>query len=57
MDGEGAMGLGGGCALLEEVVARFKDDVAESSDGIASSIGGPSVSLLLGIADIESVVL
>jgi len=52
------MGLGGGCALLEDVVfATSKGEVVEPCDGIASSMGGPSVSLLLGIADIESVVL
>jgi len=57
VDGAGALGLGGGCALLEVVVARSKGEVAEPCDGIASSMGGPSLSLLLGIADIESVVL
>jgi hypothetical protein len=58
MDDAGAMGLGGGCALLEEVVvATSKGEVAGPCDGIANSIGGPSVSLLLGIADIENVVL
>jgi hypothetical protein len=52
------MGLGGGCALEEEVVVgTSKGGVAEPRDGIASSIGGPSASLLLGIADIECVVL
>ncbi len=57
MEGVGAMGLGGGCALVEEVVATSKGGVAEPWGGIASSIGGPSVSLLLGIAGIESVAL
>jgi hypothetical protein len=55
-EGAGAMGLGGGCVLEEAVVATSKGRVA-AWNGIASSIGGPSVSVPLGIADIESVVL
>src|SRR5216684_2415927 len=55
-EGAAAMGLGGGCVLEEAVVATSKGRVA-AWNGIASSIGGPSVSVLLGIADIESVVL
>jgi hypothetical protein len=53
------MGLGRGCALVEgePVVGMSKGGVVEPRDGLVSSIGGPSVELLLGITDIESVVL
>jgi len=51
------MGLGGGCALVEEgpVVEISKGSIIELVDGAANNIGGPSASLLLGIADIENV--
>jgi hypothetical protein len=51
------MGLGGGCALVGEglVVGMSKGSIVELLDGVANNNGGPSASLLLGIADRENV--
>jgi len=51
------MGLGGGGAVVEEgpVVGMSKGSIIKPLDGVANNIGGPSASLLLGIADIENV--
>lgn len=37
------------------VVGMSKGSIVELLDGVANNIGGPSVSLLLGTADIENV--
>jgi len=43
--------------MVEEgpVVGMSKGSIIELLDGVANNIGGPRVSLLLGIADIENV--